>query len=160
MGVARHQHLLVAFAELLEPVEERLHVVGRLPQLVAQEELQVDQHLIVARAARVDLLAHVAQSAGEQQLDLRVDVLGVRLDFESAGRDLAGDRLQSGRQRRQFVAGQQPDLLEHGDVRQRSFDIVAGQPQVQFAVAAHGVGLDRTVGFETLIPEFVRHGVP
>ena len=79
VGVPRHQHLLVLFAQALQPVEQRFYGVGRLAQFVAQEKFEVHQHLIVARAARMDLLARVAQPPREHQLHLRVDVLGVRL---------------------------------------------------------------------------------
>ena len=68
----RHQHVAVALAELLQLVEERADGRRRLPQLVAQKELEVDEHLVVARTARVNLLAYVAQTAGEQQFDLRL----------------------------------------------------------------------------------------
>ena len=122
--------------------------------LVAQEEFQVDQHLVVSRAARVDLLSDVAQPAGEQQLDLRVDILRVGFDLETPGLDFGGDLLQTGRQRAEFFGGEKTDPFEHGDVRQRSFDVVAGELQVEFAVVADGVLFDHLVGFETLVPKF------
>ena len=154
VGVARHQHRFVAFAELLQPVEDYLHGVGRLPQLVAQEQFEVHQHLIVARTARMDLLARVAQPAGEHQFDLRMHVLRAGFDLEAPGFDLRGDLPEPRRQRRELFGGQQADLLQHGDMGQRPFYVVARQPHVQFAVVAHGVFLDHLVGFEPLIPKF------
>ena len=154
MGVPGHQYVAVAFAELLQAVEECLRVVGDLAQLVAQEELEVDEYLVVARTPRVDLLAHVAQPAREHQLDLRMDVLGVGLDLETPGLDLRGDLPEPRGERSELLGGQQPDLLEHGDVCQRSFDVVACELQVEFAVLTYGVLLDHLVGFETLVPKF------
>ena len=157
VGVSRHQHLAVALALLLQTVEERVDVAGDAPQLIAQEELQIDQYLVVARASRVDLLAHVAQPAGEQQLDLGVDILRVGFDLEAPGLYLRGDFVQSVGEPPQFVGRQQADLLEHGDVCQRSLDVVARQPQVEFAVLADGVLLDHRVGFKSLVPKFSSH---
>ena len=105
----------------------------------------------------MNLLAYVAQTAGEQQLDLRVYIFGVGLNLEAPRLNLGGNLLQSGRQPFQFVAGEQSDALEHRDVGQRPLDIVAGQPQVEFAVVAHGVGFDVCVGLEALVPEFSCH---
>ena len=149
-----HQHLPVSFAQLLQPVEEGLRIVCNLPQLVAQKEFQIDQHLIVPRAARVDLFSGVAQPAGKHQLDLRVDILRVGFDFEASGLDLGGNLLQSGRQRTELLGGQQADFFEHGDMGQRPLDVVAGELQVQIAVVADGILFDHLVGFETLVPKF------
>ena len=154
VGVARHQHLLVAFAQLLQPVEERAHRTGDLPQFVAQEQFEVHQHLIVARASRVDLLACVAEPPREHQLHLGVHVLRAGFDLEASGLDFGGDLPQSRGQRLQLLAGQQADLLEHGDMRQRPFDVVARQPHVQLAVLSHGVLLDHSVRLEALVPKF------
>jgi len=159
VGVPRHQHLLVLFAQALQPVEQRFYGVGCLAQFVAQEKFEVHQHLIVARAARMDLLARVAQPPREHQLHLRVDVLGVRLDREASGFDLGGDLFQSGGQLLQFGGGQQPDLFEHGDVGQRPLDVLLRQPHVQFAVVADGIFLDHLVGLEALVPKFGCHSV-
>ena len=51
---------------------------------MARKELQVYQHLVVARTARMNLLAHVAQLAGEHQLHLRVNILDALLNDELA----------------------------------------------------------------------------
>ncbi len=157
VGVSRHQHRLVTFAEFLQPVEDDLHGVGRLPQFVAQEQFEVHQHLVVARTPRMDLLARIAQSAGEHQLDLRMDVLGTGLDLETPGLDLRGDLPEPRRQRRELFGGQQPDFFQHGDMGQRPLDVITCQPHIQLAVVAHGVFLDHLVGFEPLIPKFSSH---
>ena len=75
MGVARHEHVLELLALGDELVEEILDERGRGVETVTDEELQVEQHLVVAAAARVNLLAHVTEFTCEQQLHLRVDIL-------------------------------------------------------------------------------------
>ena len=47
MRVARHQHILVAVALLNQLVEELLGELGYLTNLVADEQLQIDEHLVV-----------------------------------------------------------------------------------------------------------------
>ncbi len=157
VGVARHQHLAIALRELLQPVEEGPHVARHGLQLVAQEEFQIDQHLVVARASRVDLLAHVAQAARQQQFDLRVDVLDLRFDAEIPRLDLGGDRFEPLGQTGQFVGRQEADRFEHADVGQRAADVVARQAQVERAVFAHGVAFDQRVRVVAFIPEFGCH---
>ena len=152
MRITGHQHVAVAFAQLLQSVEERAHAVRRLPQFVAQEEFQIDQHLIVARAAGVDLLAHLAQTPREQQFDLRVDVLRPLLDLEPPLLDLASDLFQPRQQGLQLVGRQQADVFQHPDVGHRPFDVVPGQPHVELTVVAHRETFDHLVGFETLVP--------
>jgi hypothetical protein len=66
VGVARHQHPAVAAAELEQGtrrVEGRAH---DLEQAVAGEENQRGQHLVVARAAGVDLLPGRAEASTSQ----------------------------------------------------------------------------------------------
>ena len=152
MRIAGHQYLAIALAQLLQTVEERAHAVRRLPQLVAQKEFQIDQHLIVARTAGVNLLAHLAQPPREQQLDLRVHVLRPLLDLEASGLDLAADLRQPRQQDLQFVGRQQSDMLQHPNMRHRSFDVVLRQPHIQLPVVAHGKPFDHLVGFEPFIP--------
>ena len=57
------ERVLALLALLQKLVEERHHLVGHLVQLVAYEELQIHEHLVVARPSAVYLLAHVAQTA-------------------------------------------------------------------------------------------------
>ena len=157
VGVTRHQHLLILFALLLQPVEDPLHGVGHLPQFVAQEQFEVHEDLIVARTPRVYFLARVAQPAGEHQLDLRMNVLRAGFDLETPGFDLRGDLFQPCGEFFEFFRRQQSDGLEHGDMRQRPFDVVARQAHVQFAVVAHGVFLDHFVRLVAFIPKFSSH---
>ena len=102
-----------------ELVEECLHLLGNLHELVTGEEFQVDQHLVVARAPRVYLLAHVAQLTGEQHLHLRVNVLDVVFDDELTTVGQLVDALQLLKERGQLVLANQSYRLEHGDMGHR-----------------------------------------
>ena len=53
MGIAWHEHVLIAFALLLKFREEVAHRLSHLADFVAREKLEVNEHLVVARAARV-----------------------------------------------------------------------------------------------------------
>ena len=103
MGVAWHEHVFQLVALGNELVEEHLHQLGNVAQLVASEQFQVDEHLVVARAPAVYLLAHVAQPAGEHQLHLRMDVFHSVLYLEAALGSLAVDGAQLGKQLPQLV---------------------------------------------------------
>ena len=153
MGIARHEHLLVLLRLLYQFVEERLHLVGDVHQLVAREELQVDQHLVVARAAGVNLLSHVAEAARQQHLHLRVDVLDVVLDGELAALAQLVDVLQLGEQHGQLVFAYQSDALKHRDVGHRAQYVVLRQIEVHLAVAAHGEPVNLLVYLKVLFPE-------
>ncbi len=51
MGVARHQHILVAFALVDEGIEERGHRTGDILDALAGKQFEVYEHLVVARTA-------------------------------------------------------------------------------------------------------------
>ena len=155
--VARHQDLLVLLGELLQAIEEGANLGGDLLQLLAQEELQIDQHLVVARATRVNLLAHIAQAAGQQQLHLRVDILRLGLDAEVARLDLRGDLLQTTNEHLKLLGGQKADRLEHADMGQRALHVVFRQAHIQLLVVAYGVILYQGIRVEALIPKFGCH---
>ena len=127
-------------------------------QLVAGEELEVYQHLVVARAARVYLLAHVAELAGEHQLHLRVYVFHAVFDDKPALVGHVVDVLEFGGKRHELVVGEQTYRLQHGDVGHRAQHVVLGEIEVELAVAAHGEALYLLVYFKILFPEFVHCG--
>ena len=84
---------VVLLAERLQAVEEGGDALGGVAQLVAEEELEVNEYLVVAAAAGVNLLADIAQTLGEQQLHLAVDVLDALVDGEASGINVVEDGL-------------------------------------------------------------------
>ena len=142
----------MAFAQVLELREQHAHLLPQLQQLVLQEELDVHEHLVVAGAPGVDLLAGVAQRAGQEQLDLGVDVLDILLQAEAAVLDGREDLLQLRGEALPFGAFQQPDAFQHPDVGQGSLDIVFRKLQVQDAVAADGECFDHAGRVGSFIP--------
>ena len=142
MGVAGHQHVLVTLALPLQFCEETLDVLCHEAQLTADEQLQVHQHLVVATASRVNLLAHVAEPAGEHQLDLRVHVLDAFLYDEPPFPYFREDVSQFGQQLLQFFFLDESDALEHCDVCHRTEHVGLGQVHVHLAVASDGETFD------------------
>ena len=84
MSVTWHKHVFESLAGILKSLEQRFHLTSGLLYFRTSEKFQVDQHLIIARAACVDFFAHVAKFTGEIQLYLRMHVLNVRFNHESA----------------------------------------------------------------------------
>ena len=84
------------------------------------------------------LLAHIAQPAREHQFHLRVYVFHSLLDDELSALGLSVDALQLVEQEVEFVAGEQADGFEHGDVSHGAEHIVLGEVEVHFAVATYG----------------------
>ena len=120
MGVAGHQDVLVLVALLDEFVEEDLHLVGNLLEFMAGKEFEVYKYLIIAAAARMDLLTHVAEFAGEEHLHLGVHILHIVLYDKIATFCQVVDVLQLRQQLRQFILFQQPDAFQHRDVGHRA----------------------------------------
>ena len=157
MGVAGHQNVLVAFALADEDVEQLFDGFGYLLNLCAGEEFQVEQHLVVARASAVYLLAYIAQAAGQHQFHLRVYVFHSVFYHEFSFFGLRVDVLQRGKQLFQFVGSQQADAFEHGDVGHGAKYVVLGQVEVHFTVASHREAFDVFVYLNGFLPKFLSH---
>ena len=111
-------------AERYEAVEELLGVACNIAQLVAHKELQINQHLVVARASRVNLLAHVAELACEHKLHLRVYIFDTLLNDEVALLGLRQQLGKSGEQLLQLALLEKPYSFEHLYMSHRSLDVV------------------------------------
>ena len=154
MGVAWHEDILVFLAQRLETVEEPGDGVGYVAKLVAHEELEVDEHLVVARAPGVDFLSDVAEAGCQHELHLRVDILDAGFDCELASLDDSGNLAEGFQQHFEFLGAQQADAFEHPDVGHRALDVVAGETQVKLAVAADGELLYHFVRLKAFAPKF------
>ena len=138
MRVAWHQHILVAITLLYQFVEKLFGKLGNLTYLVADEEFQVHQHLVIPRASAMDFLAHIAQLASEHQFHLRMHVLHTFLNDEFASFSLLIDVFQFLQQHLQFIRREEVDRLKHGDVRHTAQHIILGKIEVHLSVFADG----------------------
>jgi hypothetical protein len=84
MCISRHEHLFITFALLLQLIEECTKSFRYLANAVASEEFEVEQHLVVARAAAMNLLSDVTKTTGEKKLHLGVNIFDTFLDDERA----------------------------------------------------------------------------
>ena len=157
VGIARHEDVAIAFGLLLQHVEETLDSLDDGLDLVAHVELEVDEHLVVAASARMDLLADVAQAAREDELHLAVDVLDALLDDETAFAGIAVDLLHLAEQDVELVTGEQADAFEHGDVRHRAKHVEGRKIEVHLAVASDGVAFDVLIDLDGFFPKFHWH---
>ena len=155
--VARHEHVLILLALLQQLVKQNLHAVDHLAQLMACEELQVNEHLVVARATRMDLLAHVAEALREHQLHLRVHILHAVLNNKLSAVGHVIDALQLGKELLQLIFLKQPDALKHGYVGHGAQHVIFGEVEVELAVTSHGETLYLLVHFKVFFPKFVCH---
>ena len=63
MGIARHENILVTVALPQQLVEEYLHGISYILKAVTGEKLEVDKHLVVARASGMYFLTHIPEPA-------------------------------------------------------------------------------------------------
>ena len=91
---------------------------------------EVGGHLVVARAAGVQLAAHAADALGEQRLEVHVDVLEGRIPGDRPRFDVLAQPDQPALEDRDLVLGQQPGSTEPADVRDRARDIVQREHRV------------------------------
>ena len=84
--------------------------------MTARKKLQIDEHLVVSAAPRMNFLAHVAQLAGEHQLHLRMNILHSVFNLKCSGFAKGVDAFEFGQEWRQFSLLQESDVGEHGDV--------------------------------------------
>ena len=149
--------MLIAFRLIDERIEEHRHMVHQFFDGTAYEEAQIHQHLVVATATAVNLLAHIAQAAGEQQFHLAMHIFHAVLDGKLASLYLGIDISQFCHKCGEFAARKQPYRFEHSDVCQRAQHIISSQIHIHLAVATHGVGLYIVVYFYVLFPKFRCH---
>ena len=121
-------------AKGLQDAEEFLDLGVYGIYLVPQEQAYVQQHLVVAGTAGMDLFAHFSEFAGEQQFYLRMDVFHIVFQAEFACLYAGGNLFQRLCQNGEFICVQQAYALQHLDMRQRTLHVVTCQTQVQDAV--------------------------
>ena len=131
----------------------------------AHVEADIGRHLIVARAARMQPLAGVADDFGQALFDVQVHVFQVEQPFELAGRHFVADLLHAALDFR--VVGGSDDALvrEHLGMRQRAVDIDLRHAVVEkhrggiaFDEVGNRFGKARRPGF-ALLGELCSHDV-
>ena len=154
MGVARHEHLLIFLAQKLQAVKKMACRLCYPAQLIAHEQLEVYEHLVVARASGVDFLSEVAVALGEHELHLRVYVLNTLFYAEFTAVYGVENLAQPLEQCVEFILFEQPYRLEHCYMGHGALHVVARQLQVEFAILSYGEFLYHFVGLKALVPEF------
>src|SRR5690606_26498129 len=96
-----------------------------------QPQADVGGHLVVARAAGVQLLAGDADALGQARLDVHVHVFQVHAPVEGAGLDLGLDLLQTVDDGVTFGHGQHAGLLQHGGMGDGAHDVVTVEALVE-----------------------------
>ena len=131
MRVAGHRPVQV----LLGSQQQRRHHTRdrhlRLHRLVSHVQLQVGDHLVVARAGGVQPAPDRPGDLGEASLDRHVDVLVVLGELEAALAQLAFHLLQAGKQRVAILGADDRAVGEHPRVRARLPDVVRPQAPVE-----------------------------
>ena len=157
MGIAGHQHFLIAFALHNQHMKKLLNSLGNVFQLSTGEEFQVEQHLVVARTATVNLLAYIAKLTRQHKLNLRMNVFDAFFYHKLATLGRCVNILQLGQQQCQFIFCQQTYGLKHGDVGHGAQHVILGQIKVHLTVASHGETLYILVYLNGFLPKFLSH---
>ena len=94
MGEAGHDGRRMLFRPVQERCDQPLQRFGHAKALVLHPEPEIDRHLVVARARRVQPPGGRADQFGKPRLDIHVDVLELGREGELAGFDLGKNRVQ------------------------------------------------------------------
>ena len=154
MGIAWHEHVLIAFALLLKFREEVAHRLSHLADFIAREKLEVNEHLVVARASAMYFLPHVAQFAGEHEFHLRMHVFDTILNDKIARLCHLIDGTQFAKKNGQFLVGNQADAVQHRDVCHRAKHVILRQIKIEFAVMADREAVNLFRHMNRLLPKF------
>ena len=124
-------------------------------QVILGVQAEVDQHLVVPRTTRVDLLSELAKLVHEPVFERAVDVLVLVGDREGAAPRIVERAAQCRAQRAQLRRRQQPDGGEPAGVRQRADDVPLDELPVPGSVVTGGVG--RHLGRQRAAPQGRAH---
>ena len=105
----------------------------------------------------MDLLAKVAQCAGQAYLYLGMDVFRDILKHKFTPVYLTQDVVEFFLEQLLFILRQQPDIGQHGDVCLAAKDIVFCQPHIHFAVAPNGEIFNGLRRLDSFVPKCL-HG--
>ena len=123
---------------------------------IAQVQPQRGEHLIVARAARVQASAGGADALRQPILDGGLAILLFERDAPLAARMLLADGCERVANGAMIRRRQKALLRQHVGMRDRGLDVVAHQPVVEEMVLARRVGEHALIERGALVPE-ARH---
>ena len=129
--VAGQDYFPVCLRHLDERPHRREHAPAYAPGRFPDEEVQVEGHLVVAAAARVQLERHVADVLAQPTLHGRVYVLVGEAPGEPFRLHLPEHHLQTALQLGGFLFCHDPLLAEHLRVRDGAPDVVGGEAHVE-----------------------------
>ncbi len=95
MGEARHQVARVLFGAVQQGGLQALELGDRAVAGVADPQAEVQRHLIIAAAGRVQAARRFADQLIQARLHIHVDVLELVAEGEGPARDLGFDGVQS-----------------------------------------------------------------
>ena len=93
--VARHDGVQMLFRHIAQRLYHRRAARARGLDFVGQVQPQIQRHLVVAAARRVQLFARLADAAGQLRLHKGVNVLARHVDFERAVVQIRENALQA-----------------------------------------------------------------
>ena len=108
MRVGRHRPVRVALGERQQPRLQRPDELQGALGALGGEQRQVGRHLVVSRAAGVQLAAERPDQLGQPSLDRRVDVLVGVAELELLPLELAGDLVEAAADPFQLLRGDHP----------------------------------------------------
>ena len=139
----------------LAKMEIRLHKL--LGQSLAAKA-RVGRHLVVARAARMETLARLADASRELGLDGHVNVLVVDIERKVAGVDIGADLIKSRTDRLGIILADDPLCREHPGMSLGTRDVLTIQVLVDRQRCAELLRDLRHASLKTASPQ--RHGKP
>jgi hypothetical protein len=129
--VAGHHDIAVEFGKIEERTTRFDDSLGDLEQSFAHPETEVERHLIVAAARRMESPRDRPDELVEAPLYAQVNVLVRQPEREALLFDLAKDGPESTSDRLRILPRDDSSLGEHGHVRERAQNIVARQPSIE-----------------------------
>ena len=108
MSVTRHYRIQMFPGQIQQGLLEALQQGGDSPDFILQIETNVQGHLVIAAAGCMKTFAGLADSLGEQLLNIHMDVFGRHIELNLAGFDVRQNILQAGDNSRCFIATDNP----------------------------------------------------
>ncbi len=143
VGKARHDRVPVLAGLRNEHFLQVLDAIDDFVDFAAQVEANVSCNLVVARTARMQALAGVADKRGETRFNVEMHVFEFKLPLERAGKDFFANLRHAAADVLQVLFGDHADLGQHGSVSERTFDVDERHALVE--VNARGIAKNESI---------------